>query len=216
MTLDAAYQAKYLQIARMLWDAAEGNPGGIPDSYAAHLEHRYSDGDVSMVSLINRFDNVEDLEDYELDEALEMLGKVSPDDWPFLTDIVSVDAAALLQIYDEGTTENFAEPAPEESIEQVLTHAIESVFGDKVQKVRAKGGKFFNKDNQYGQREDASFEGEFQFDGTKFDFEIVPDEQGWSVQYRMTAESFDSLPPIPREEADKHDGDRKVRNRRWG
>jgi hypothetical protein len=216
--LDHAYSSKYLGVARMLWNAAEGDPSRIPSHYANHLSHAYGDGDISLVPTLNRFEGSDELEDWELEEAVELLGKANPQDWPFSDDIVSVDPVALLKIYDEDATPaivDFAEVTTEEKVEQVLTHVIESVFGDKVQKVRSKGGKYFHRDNQYGKGPDGTFSGQFEFDGKKFDFNIIPDEQGWTCQYRMQAASHDALPPIPREEADKHDGERRVRNRGW-
>lgn len=220
--LDAAYQAKYLGVARMLWDASEGDPSDIPESYLGHLAHTYSDGDVSLVPLLSKFDCSEELEDYELEEAIELLGKVRPNDWPDPGDIALVDPAALLCDDDNDHDDDhhyhndFAETTLEEKVEQVLTHAIESVFGQKVDKVRSTTGKFFGKDNGYGKSGDGSFTGKFEFDGKKFDFEVQPDPDGWTLQYRMTAESFDSLPPIPPEEGNKKDKEGAIRSRRWG
>jgi hypothetical protein len=219
--LDAAYAAKYISVARMLFNASEGNPSGIPESYLRHLDHTWCDGSVSLVPLLDKFDCSEEITDLDFEEALEILGKVAPEDWPFASDIEVVDVDALLRIYDEDATpglEDFNESEHEMSVrvEKVLTHCIESVFGEKVEKVRSAGGGYFGKDGQFGQDETGTFAGTFEYNGSKFDFQIYPDESGWSVSYRLTPESLDSLPPVPPEDGKQVVEDRKVRNRRWG
>jgi hypothetical protein len=197
--MDGAYTQKYLAVATMLLDASGGDPALIPWHYAEHLRHEYHDGDISLVHLLPRLDHVEDLEDYELEEAIEMLGRVNPEDWPYPEEIESINASELLRVYDEDASDfDFAE-TPEttsEKAELVLRHAIESVFGDIVQKVRSTSGKFPDVDNQYLQQPDGSFKGSFEYDGNKFDFQLEPDEMGWTLQYRMSASSLDKLPPI--------------------
>ena len=197
--MDGAFQAKYLAVATMLLDASGGDPSRIPWHYAEHLRHEYHDGDISLVHLLPRLDHVEDLEDYELEEAIEMLGRVNPEDWPYPEEIESINASELLRVYDEDASDfNFAETpgTTSEKAELVLRHAIESVFGDIVQKVRSTSGKFPDVDNQYLQQPDGSFKGSFEYDGNKFDFQLEPDELGWTLQYRMSASSLDKLPPI--------------------
>jgi hypothetical protein len=152
-----------------------------------------------LVHLLPRLDHVEDLEDYELEEAIEMLGRVNPEDWPYPEEIESINASELLRVYDEDASDfDFAETpgTTSEKAELVLRHAIESVFGDIVQKVRSTSGKFPDVDNQYLQQPDGSFKGSFEYDGNKFDFQLEPDEMGWTLQYRMSASSLDKLPPI--------------------
>ena len=197
--MDSAYSAKYLAVAKMLLDASGGDPARVPWSYAEHLRHDYADGSTSLAYLLPKFESVETLEDYELEEAIEMLGKVSPNDWPYPEDIETIHTEELLHIYDEDASSfNFAETpgTTSEKAELVLRHAIESVFGDTVDKVRSTSGKYPDEDNQYLQQPDGSYKGSFEFDGKKFDFQLEPDELGWTLQYRMTASAFDKLPPI--------------------
>ena len=219
--LDQAYISKYISVAKMLWNASECNPASIPSTYTIHLSHCYNDGDVSLAPLLNKFDCSEEITDLDFEEALEILGKVSPEDWPFYSDIVSVDVDALIRIYDEDATpytEDFNESEHEMSVqvEKVLAHCIESVFGEKVEKVRSAGGGYFGKDGQFGQDETGTFSGTFEYNSSKFDFQIYPDDSGWSVSYRLTPESLDSLPPVPPEDGKQVVEDRKVRQRRWG
>jgi hypothetical protein len=213
--MDSAYSAKYLAVAKMLWDAGEGVPSRIPGHYAEHLRHEYNDGDISLVHLLPKFERTEALEDYELEETIETLSKVDPRDWPHAADVAGVDVEELLRVYDEDASSlDFAETpgTTSEKAELVFRHVIESVFGDTVQKVRSSNGKFPDESNDFLQQPDGSFKGTFEFDGKKFDFTLEPDELGWTVQYRMTASAFDSLPPISDMD---NQAEESARNRGW-
>ncbi len=216
---DAAYQAKFLPMARLLWDASQGVPQDIPSDYCEHLHHEYIDGDISLVPLLNRFDYTEGLEDFEVEEAIEMLGKVSPTDWPHFEDIEGVSVEELLRIYDEDASEfDFVEDnlSTAEKVEKVLIEVISSVFGDKVSTIRSEKGYFANPKNNFLQEEDGTFAGTFMYDGNKFMFEVAPAEDGWICTYRMHWDSVDKLPPIPQQDdQSKTDYTRKVRNRGW-
>lgn len=196
---DSAFQAKYLAVATMLLDASGGDPSRIPWHYAEHLRHEYHDNDISLVHLLPRLDHLEGLEDFEIEEAIERLGKVNPEDWPYPEEIESINADELLRVYDEDASDlDFAEVpgTTSEKAELVLRHAIESVFGDIVQKVRSESGDYPDAENLYLQQPDGSYKGSFEYDGNKFDFQLEPDELGWTLQYRMSASSLDKLPPI--------------------
>ena len=216
---DAAYQAKFLPMARLLWDASQGVPQDIPSDYCEHLHHEYIDGDISLVPLLNRFDYTEGLEDFEVEEAIEMLGKVSPTDWPHFEDIEGVSVEELLRIYDEDASEfDFVEDnlSTAEKVEKVLIEVISSVFGEKVSTIRSEKGYFANPKNNFLQEEDGTFAGTFMYDGNKFMFEVAPAEDGWICTYRMHWDSVDKLPPIPQQDdQSKTDYTRKVRNRGW-
>jgi hypothetical protein len=220
--MDSAYSAKYLAIARMLWDASEGNPSGIPSHYSEHLAHTYADGDISLVSLLNRFEHYEFVEDYEFDEAVELLGRVRPQDWPDIEDIESVSIKDLLNFEDEDEDFNFAEDnfGTAQTVENGLAKVIESVLGEKVDNVRGKGGDYPSADNNFLQGNDGTFSGTFNHGDHKFNFEIFPDENGWTVTYRLSAETLDNLPPFHNQ--DKQDDDptkkdysRRTRNKGW-
>ena len=213
--MDSAYTQKYVTVAKMLLDASGGDPARIPGHYAEHLRHEYNDGDISLAYLLPKFEHVDALEDYELEEAIEILGKVSPNDWPYPEDVDAINTEELLRVYDEdASTSDFAETpgTTSEKAELVLRHAIESVFGDTVDKVRSSSGKYPDEDNQYLQEPDGSFKGSFEYDGKKFDFRLEPDELGWTLQYRMTASAFDNLPPITDMDGQVEES---ARNRGW-
>jgi hypothetical protein len=216
---DAAYQAKYLGMARLLWQASEGDPSRIPADYAEHLNHVYYDGDISLVGLLPVVEDYSELEEFEIDEAIEMLGKVAPGDWPEVEDIEGVSLEELLRVYDQDACEfDFVEDnlSTAEKVEKVLIEVISSVFGDKVSTIRSEKGYFANPKNNFLQEDDGTFAGTFMYDGNKFMFEVYPDEQGWGCTYRMHWDSVDKLPPVHDEDTkDKNDYTRRVRHRGW-
>jgi hypothetical protein len=217
--VDAAYQAKYLSMARLLWQASEGDPSRIPLNYAEHLNHTYADGDISLVSLLPKVEDYSELEDFEVDEAIEMLGKVQPGDWPEVENIQGISLEMLLRAYDEDASEfSFVEDnlSTAEKVEKVLAEVISSVFGDRVSTIRSEKGFFPNPKNKFLQEDDGTFAGTFMYDGNKFIFEIAPAEDGWLCTYRMHSDSVDKLPPIPSEDdSSKTDYTRRVRHRGW-
>ena len=220
--MDSAYQAKYLGIARLLWQASEGDPSRIPQDYAEHLNHSFVDGDISLGSLLPLVEDYSEMEDFEIEEAIELLGKVSPEDWPNLEEIQSVSLEEFLRIHDNDAEDiegyNFVEDnlSTAEKVEKVLIEVISSVFGDRVSTVRSEKGYFANPKNNFLQEEDGTFAGTFMFGDHKFIFEVYPDEQGWGVTYRLHWDALNALPP-------KHDEDneevtdytRRVRHRGW-
>ena len=216
---DAAYQAKYLGIARMLWETSGDDPTNIPENYCEHLHHEYVDGDISLVPLLPKFESFSELEDFEVEEAIEMLGKVNPEDWPNVEHIEGISAEELLRIYDEDACEfDFVEDnlSTSEKVEKVLIEVISSVFGDRVSTIRSEKGYYGNPKNNFLQEDDGTFAGTFMYDGHKFIFEVAPAEDGWLCTYRMHWDSADKLPPYHDEEnPEKTDYTRRVRHRGW-
>jgi hypothetical protein len=209
-------------MARLLWQASEGDPCRIPSNYAEHLNHTYADGSISLVSLLPKLEEFSELEDFEVEEAIEMLGKVSPEDWPYIEDIEGVSVEELLRVYDTDATDpegfNFVEDnlSTAEKVEKVLIEVISSVFGDKVSTIRSEKGYFANPKNNFLQEDDGTFAGTFMFDGNKFLFEVAPAEDGWICTYRMHWDAVDKLPPYHDEDnPDKNDYTRRVRHRGW-
>ncbi len=217
--MDSAFQAKYLSVARMLWNASEGDPSGIPGDYAEHLNHTYVDGDISLVSLLPKFESFSELEDFELDEAIELLGKVSPNDWPNVEEIEGISVEDLLKVYEKEASEfDFVEDnlSTAERVEKVLIEVISSVFGDRVSTIRSEKGYFANPKNNFLQEDDGTFAGTFMYDDNKYIFEIAPAENGWLCTYRIHWDSLDKLPPKHDEDKEEETNyERKVRHRGW-
>jgi hypothetical protein len=206
-------------MARLLWQASEGDPCRIPSDYAEYLNHTYADDDISLVGLLPKLEEFSELEDFEIEEAIEMLGKVSPGDWPNVEDIEGVSAEELLRVYDKDACQfDFVEDnlSTAEKVEKCLIEVISSVFGDKVSTIRSEKGYFANPKNNFLQEDDGTFAGTFMYDGNKFIFEVAPAEDGWICTYRMHWDSVDKLPPYHDEEnPEKNDYTRRVRFRGW-
>ena len=153
------------------------------------------------------------------EEAIEILGKVSPEDWPNVEDIEGVSVEDLLHVYDENASEfDFVEDnlSTAEKVEKVLIEVISSVFGDRVSTVRSEKGYYANPKNNFLQEDDGTFAGTFEYDGNKFLFEVAPAENGWLCTYRMHWDSIDKLPPINQSDDETQtDYTRHVRHRGW-
>ena len=137
---DKAFQSKYPAVARLLWEASEGCPENIPGYYAGHLSHTYVDGDVSLGNLLHKVEEFSEMDEEEIEEAIEMLGKVNPEDWPNFEDIESISLEEVLRVYDEDASGfDFVEDnlSTAEKVEKVLIEVISSVFGDKVSTIRS-------------------------------------------------------------------------------
>ena len=221
--MDGAYQSKYLAIARMLWDASKGNPGSIPDSYCEHLYHQYVDGSISLVPLLNRFEIEGELEDYEFEEAIEILGKVDSEDWPFEEDVQAVDIEQLLRegSEQEELSHDYVEDnlGTSDKVQKALKAVIESVFNSEVTSVRSKSGSYPSSNNNFLQESDGTFTGQFQSGDYEFEFQIAPTESGWLCTYRLTESSLEKVPESKARDK-KHEGEknhqgRKRRFRGW-
>jgi hypothetical protein len=223
MASDSAYYAKYIGMAKLLLENSRYEPNNIPDCYTEYLSHTYVDGSISLVPLINRFDFSEGIEELSLEEAIEVLGRVNPEDWPCAEDVVSVSPEDLAKVYDEPATDwDFAEDnlGTAEKIEKGLAKVIESVLGEPVERIRGKGGSFPSPDNSFLQETDGTFAGSFVHGDHTFIFEIFPDESGWTVTYRLSPESLDALPPLHQEDREEEDPEKKdytrrTRNKGW-
>ena len=216
---DKAFQVKYISMCRLLWEASEGCPERIPSDYAGHLSHTYVDGDVSLGYLLPKVEEFSEMDEAEIEEAIEMLGKVTPSDWPAIEDVEGISLEELLKVYDEDASEfDFVEDnlSTAEKVEKTLIAVISSVFGDTVSTIRSEKNYYPNPKNNFLQEEDGTFAGTFMYDGNKFMFEVAPAEDGWICTYRLHWDSLDKLPPIPQQDdQSKNDYTRKVRNRGW-
>lgn len=216
---DKAFQVKFLSMARLLWEASEGFPERIPSDYAGHLSHTYVDGDVSLGHLLPKVENYAEMEPEEIEEAIELLGRINPNDWPNVEDIEGISIEDLLRAYDEDASSfDFVEDnlSTAEKVEKVLIEVISSVFGDRVSTIRSEKGYFANPKNNFLQEEDGTFAGTFMHGDHKFIFEVAPSESGWICTYRLHWDSHDKLPP-KHDENDKNKSDhtRRVRHRGW-
>jgi hypothetical protein len=217
--MDSQYQAKYLEVAKMLWNASEGDPSRIPEHYAAYLSHTYSDGYVSLVQLLPLFENFDETTGEEFEEVVEHLSKVNPSEWPNTEDVQSLDVQKLYDSLSEIAEHEYSyvedNLSTSEKAERTLKAALENVFGDKIDTVRSKSGRFPTPDNNFLQESDGTFAGKFKHGDHEFEFEIFPDESGWTVTYRATESTLDNLPEKEAAEEKKSQSHKSIRTRGW-
>jgi hypothetical protein len=200
-SIDSQYKVQALRAVQTLLQGSGGTFSRIPESYAQHLTHEYSDGNVSLLSKINTFEFSEDLEDWQIVEAMEDLSKVDPNDWPELDDISTISLDAVYHGRDIGgfpslDVDDFAEVTDMEygnKVARMFKSAIESVFGQEVDSVGSHKGDMPNKGNKYC-RDGEAFRGTFEHDGKKFEFELCKDDAGdWNLAYKLSKASRDKL-----------------------
>ena len=198
-SLDNKYKIEALRAVDILLQGANGNFQNIPDNYAAHLQHQYSEGNISLLSAINKFTYSSDLEDWQIEECLETLISVDPNDWPDPEDISTVSLDAVYEDFSHSYTENYEDFAEISEMEygakvaRMFKNAIESVFGSEVESIGTSNGKTPNKNNQFCREKD-SFKGTFVHDKKKFQFELCKDDNNeWHLAYTLDQASQDKL-----------------------
>lgn len=220
---DTAYMALAKRSLPLLIEGVKGDFASIPDQYLEYLAHEYSDGDISLLPALSRLEGADELEPWQFEEVLEALGKVDPNEWPDLYNIESIFAPGILDKFSE-TLENEDELqyvednlGTSEKTQKVLKGVIESVFGEPVEKIRSRQGKFPSQSNNFLQEKDGTFAGTFQFKDHLFEFEIAPTERGWICTYRLTEGSLDKLekPQFKQKKQGKVHHRRKVRSQGW-
>ena len=197
-SVDSQYQTQALRAVQTLMQGSGGVFSRIPESYANHLAHDYSDGDISLLSKINTFEFSEDLEDWQIEEAIHSLAKVDAEEWPDPEDIFAIDLDAVYHNVetDVEETEDFAEVSDMEygnKVARLLKAAIETIFGQEVDSVGTSKGEAPSKNNQYCKDGDC-FKGSFTHDKKQFDFEFSKDEKNeWHLSYKLNKTSRDKL-----------------------
>jgi hypothetical protein len=222
MTLDSAYFAKAVPIARLLIEASRGDFSCIPDSYSEHLYHEYEDGTISLLPSLSKFEVDDFLENWEIDEAIELISQVEPEFWPDVEDIEKVNVGGLLKLDEEGASDsdhlNYIEDnlGASEKTQKVLKGVIESVFGTGIESIRDRANNYPSPRNNFLQDKDGTFVGTFKFGGLRFLFEVAPTEKGWVCTYRLDEKSLDSLEKPDGTQKEKRTfRNRTVRIKRW-
>jgi hypothetical protein len=180
-----------------LWDALKGEISQLPDSYSEQFNFNFSDGDISLLSLLSRVDEINELSRDEFSEVVEHLIKVNPEDWPDPNGVVSIIYERLLEEPQVEFSEEewyFSEDVDDSSfgkkVEEMLKTTIGMIYRDGVAAVVGKDGKRPNPGNNFLLQEDGStFEGIFISHGSskerkKFPFRIYEKKAGqYSIVY---------------------------------
>ena len=199
-SIDSQYRVQALRAVNTLLQGSGGVFSRIPDTYAQHLTHEYSDGDISLLSKINTFEFSPELESWQIDEVIEDLAKVDPADWPSLEDIATIDLDSVYNGLPEPALDysefDFAEVSDMEygnKVGRMFKSAIESVFGQEIDSVGDSSGKPPSRSGGYC-KDGEGFRGTFEHEGKTFDFELCKDEANdWHLAYSLQKASRDKL-----------------------
>lgn len=219
MQSDSAYLAQYPPMLHLLQEASGGSLAHIPQSYLDNFYHEYTTGEVSLLPAAGKLENIDLMEQWEVDEVLEVLSRVNPLEWPDPEDIVGIDTEGLLAIEEPEQFCNYVEDnlGTSGKVEEVLRIVLEEVFGKGISSIRDNAGNYPSPKNHFLQEQDGTFAGTFKFENHAFKFEIAPTEVGWLCTYRMTEKCLDKLekPRYKNQRKNKEKDYRSVRAKAW-
>ena len=208
---DQSFSEGARRVASLLWDTTGGDVSQFPQSYLENLRYEFSDGNVSMLEVIDRVDLGPEATYEDYCEIVEALLSVDPDQWPDPSSVVEIQPSHLQFeiepdldfsefdfadeiIAEEAVAEVPAAPqqsdAMSEKMETFLKKVIASVYLDGVTEVTDAEGNPPTAANNYLLSEDGkNFSGIF-YDSPpnekakQFPFTISEKADGvWQIQY---------------------------------
>jgi hypothetical protein len=208
---DQSFSEGARRVTDLLWENTGGDVSQFPKSYLENLRYEFSDGNVSMLEVIDRVDLGPDATYEDYCEVVEALLSVDPDQWPDPSSVVEVPSDRLQfevepdldfsefdfaeeVLAEEAIVEKPADAqqsdAMSEKMETFLKKVIASVYLDGVTEVTDAEGNPPTAANNYLLSEDGkNFSGVF-YDSPpnekakKFPFVISEKADGvWQIQY---------------------------------
>jgi len=170
-----------------LWENTQGDVTSFPKSYLENLRYEFSDGDVSMLELIDRVDLGKNATYEDYCEIRDALTKVDPARFPNPDAVIQVFPENLLYEIDEpeidfSEFEDFAEGDMDgmgDKVETFFKKVISSVYLNGVTKVTDKEGNPPSDDNNFLLAPDGkSFSGVF--------YDEVPNQPVKSYPFSLT------------------------------
>lgn len=209
---DQRFTESARRVMDFLWENTGGDVSSFPQSYLENLRYEFSDGQVSMLELIDRVDLGEDATYEDYCEVREALMQVDPKQWPEPETVIEVPSGHLLyeiepdydfsefgfaeevveeEVVEQVTSEGQPGPDPlSDKMELFFKKVISSVYMDGVTEVTDLQGNPPNASNNYLMAPDGkSFSGIF-YDSPpneqakKFPFKIMEGANGkWQIKY---------------------------------
>jgi hypothetical protein len=201
---DQSFSEGARRVTDLLWDTTGGDVSQFPQSYLENLRYEFSDGNVSMLEVIDRVDLGPEATYEDYCEIVEALLSVDPEQWPDPSSVVEIQPSHLqFEIEPEldFSEFDFADAAVEETpqgqsdamsekMETFLKKVIASVYLDGVTEVTDAEGNPPTAANNYLLSEDGkNFSGIF-YDSPpnekakQFPFVISEKSDGaWQIQY---------------------------------
>jgi len=117
---DQSFSEGARRVTDLLWETSRGDLSAFPKSYLENLRYEFSDGNVSMLELIDRVDLGPDATYEDYCEVVENLLSVDPSEWPnpeYVEEIQSDKLLFELETPDFDFSEfDFADEIMEESM----------------------------------------------------------------------------------------------------
>jgi hypothetical protein len=208
---DQSFSEGARRVTDLLWDTTGGDVSQFPQSYLENLRYEFSDGNVSMLEVIDRVDLGPEATYEDYCEIVEALLSVDPEQWPDPSSVVEIQPSHLQfeiepdldfsefnfadeMVAEEAVVEVPAVPqqsdAMSEKMETFLKKVIASVYLDGVTEVTDAEGNPPTAANNYLLSEDGkNFSGIF-YDSPpnekakQFPFVISEKSDGvWQIQY---------------------------------
>lgn len=104
---DQAFSESARRVMDLLWETTGGDVTAFPKSYLENLRHEYSDGNLSMLEVIDRVDLGPDATYEDYCEVVDALLSVDYNEWPHPNDVLSVSTSDLL--YEVDNWDDFSE-----------------------------------------------------------------------------------------------------------
>ena len=98
---DQSFSEGARRVTDLLWETTQGDLSSYPRSYLENLRYEFSDGNVSMLELIDRVDLGPDATYEDYCEVVERLMSVNPAEWPNPEYVVEVPSSNLLYEIDQ-------------------------------------------------------------------------------------------------------------------
>jgi hypothetical protein len=104
---DQSFSEGARRVMDLLWETTGGDVTAFPKSYLENLRHEYSDGNLSMLEVIDRVDLGPDATYEDYCEVVDALLSVDYNEWPHPDDVLSVSTSDLL--YEVNNWDDFSE-----------------------------------------------------------------------------------------------------------
>lgn len=192
---DQSFSEGARRVADLLWETTNGDVTAFPKSYLENLRYEFSNGNVSMLELIDRVDLGPGATYEDYCEVVDTLMSVNPDHWPNPESVLEVPAGSLKyevepdydfsefdfaeEIEEVAVEEKGAPQQPDamsEKMELFLKKVISSVYLDGVTEITDMQGNPPNAANNYLLSPDGK-----QFVGVFYD--SPPNEQSKSFPF---------------------------------
>lgn len=208
---DQSFSEGAQRVTDLLWETTGGDLSRFPKSYLENLRYEFSDGNVSMLELIDRVNLGPEATYEDYCEVVDALMSVDPDEWPDPEIVVEIPSGKLLHEieqdfdfseFDFEESMEMEDPEPQaqgasqqpdamsEKMELFMKKVISSVYLDGVTSVTDTEGNPPNSANNYLLSEDGKqFSGVFydapgNSQAKQFPFTISEQEGGkWVISY---------------------------------